>query len=95
MDEQWSFVGSKKRQHWLFYALDTKRRKVLAHTFGPRNSETLLSLVRLLKKFSIRFITTDQWIPYQKFTPQHLYLMGKIFTQRIERFNLTLRTHIK
>lgn len=26
-DEQWSFVGNKKRQHWLWYALDSKRKK--------------------------------------------------------------------
>ncbi|EFP70523.1 insertion element iso-IS1n protein insB [Shigella dysenteriae 1617] len=24
LDEQWSFVGSKARQHWLWYAYNTK-----------------------------------------------------------------------
>ena len=44
MDEQWGWVGSKRRQHWLFYAMDTKRKKVLAPVFGARTSETLQKL---------------------------------------------------
>ncbi|AHA68106.1 Transposase [Shigella dysenteriae 1617] len=36
LDEQWSFVGSKARQHWLWYAYNTKTGGVLAYTFGPR-----------------------------------------------------------
>jgi insertion element IS1 protein InsB len=53
MDEQWGWVGNKRHQHWLFYGFDTKRKKVLAHVFGPRNIETLRRLLQLLKKFSI------------------------------------------
>ncbi|PTB30919.1 IS1 family transposase, partial [Photobacterium phosphoreum] len=29
MDEQWSFVGAKKKPRWLFYAYDRVKRKVL------------------------------------------------------------------
>lgn len=36
LDEQWTFVGSKARQHWLWYAYNTKTGGVLAYTFGPR-----------------------------------------------------------
>jgi IS1 family transposase len=35
LDEQWSFVGSKAHQHWLWYAYNTKTGGVLAYTFGP------------------------------------------------------------
>ena len=34
LDEQWSFVGSKVSQHWLWYAYNTKTGGVLAYTFG-------------------------------------------------------------
>ena len=71
LDEQWSFVGSKARQHWLWYAYNTKTGGVLAYTFGPRTDETCREV------------------------PKDMYLTGKIFTQRIERNNLTLRTRIK
>jgi insertion element IS1 protein InsB len=95
MDEQWGWVGNKRQQHWLFYGFDTKRKKVLAHVFGPRTTETLRRLLQLLKKFSIGMFTTDGWPSYQQHLPQPKHLVGKIFTQRIERHNLTLRTHIK
>ncbi|EMZ89307.1 putative transposase, partial [Escherichia coli P0305260.1] len=29
LDEQWSFVGSKAHQHWLWYAYNTKTGGVL------------------------------------------------------------------
>ena len=35
LDEQWSFVGSKARQHWLWYAYNTKTGGVLAYTLVP------------------------------------------------------------
>ncbi|OSK33976.1 insertion element iso-IS1n protein InsB [Escherichia coli B671] len=35
LDEQWSFVGSKARQHWLWHAYNTKTGGVLAYNFWP------------------------------------------------------------
>ncbi|EMZ92829.1 putative transposase [Escherichia coli P0305260.11] len=32
LDEQWSFVGSKAQQHWLWYAYNTKTGSVLVST---------------------------------------------------------------
>ena len=37
----------------------------------------------------------DDWGSYAREVPKVKYLTGKIFTQRIERNNLTLRTRIK
>ena len=95
MDEQWGWVGNKRQQHWLFYGFDTKRKKVLAPVFGPRSVETLRRLLCLLKNFSIGMFTTDGWPGYQQMISQRQHLIGKIFTQRIERHHLTLRTPIK
>ena len=95
LDEQWSFVGSKARQHWLWYAYNTKTGGVLAYTFGPRTDETCRELLALLEPFTIGMITSDDWGSYGREVPQDKHLTGKIFTQRIERNNLTLRTRIK
>ncbi|WNT51918.1 IS1-like element IS1N family transposase [Shigella dysenteriae] len=95
LDEQWSFVGSKARQHWLWYAYNTKTGGVLAYTFGPRTDETCRELLALLTPFNIGMITSDDWGSYGREVPKHKHLTGKIFTQRIERNNLTLRTRIK
>lgn len=40
-------------------------------------------------------ITSDNWGSYAGEVSQDKHLTGKIFTQRIERNNLTLRTRIK
>ncbi len=95
LDDQWSFVGSKARQHWLWYAYNTKTGGVLAYTFGPRTDETCRELLALLTPFNIGMITSDDCGSYGREVPKDKHLTGKIFTQRIERNNLTLRTRIK
>lgn len=95
LDEQWAFVGSKARQHWLWYAYNTKTGGVLAYTLGPRNDETCRELLALLTPFNIGMITSDDWGSYAREVPKDIHLTGKLFTQRIERNNLTLRTRIK
>jgi insertion element IS1 protein InsB len=49
----------------------------------------------LLAPFSIGMITSDNWGSYAREVSKDKHLTGKIFTQRIERNNLTLRTRIK
>lgn len=88
-------MGNKKQQHWLWYAFDTKRKQVVAHTFGPRTDETCRKLLDLLSPFHIVFFTTDDWGSYAREVESEKHLTGKIFTQRIERHNLNLRIHIK
>lgn len=95
LDEQWSFVENKARQQWHWYAYKTKADGVLAYTFGPRTDETCRELPEFLKPFSAGRITRDNRSSYTREMPQDKHLVGKIFTRRIERNNLTLRTHIK
>lgn len=95
LDEQWSFVENKARQQWHWYAYKTKADGVLAYTFGPLTDETCRELPEFLKLFSAGMITRDNRSSYTREMPQDKHLVGKIFTRRIERNNLTLRTHIK
>lgn len=94
LDEQWGFVGSKARQHWLWYAYNTKTGGVLAYTFGPRTDYTCRESL-VITPFNISMITSDYWGCYARKAPKDKHLTGKIFTQRIERNNMTLRTRIK
>jgi len=52
-------------------------------------------LLGLLALFTIGMLTTDEWGSYNRELPKEKNLTGKIFTQRIERNNLPLRTRIK
>ncbi len=95
LDDQWAYVGNKQHRYWLWYAFDTKRKRVVAYTFGPRNDETCRRLLSLFSPFQIGFITSDDWVSYAREVPSEIHLTRKIFTQSIERNNLSLRTRIK
>ncbi len=95
LDEQWSFVSSKARQYWLWYEYNTKTGGVLADISRPPTDETCRELLALLTPLNIGMITNDDWGSYARDVPKEKLLTGKIFTQRIERNNLTLRIRIK
>ncbi len=40
VDEQWSYVGNKKNQRWLWYAWEPRLKRVVAHVFGDRSTAT-------------------------------------------------------
>jgi hypothetical protein len=44
MDAQWSYVGYKSNQRWLWYAVDHTSNTVLADMFGKRQDEVLQTL---------------------------------------------------
>lgn len=52
-------------------------------------------MLALLTPFKMGMITSDNWGSYASEVPKDNHLTGKIFTQRIKRNNLTLRTRIK
>ncbi|CBJ79312.1 transposase [Xenorhabdus bovienii str. Jollieti] len=94
VDEMWSFVGNKKQQRWLYYAWEPRLKRIIAHTFGRRNKKTLKKLLKKLARFNVAFWCTDNLNAYNMLqTNKHL--IGKSFTQRIERENLTIRNRIK
>ncbi|MEZ8193076.1 IS1 family transposase [Vibrio splendidus] len=95
VDEQWSFVGNKKNQRWLWYAWEPRYKRIIAHAFGKRDTEAFNQLQRLLSKFTIPFYCTDDYRVYSANLPREKHIIGKRYTQRIERTNLTLRTRLK
>ncbi|MBC8950025.1 transposase [Xenorhabdus sp. TS4] len=88
VDEMWSFVGNKKCQRWLWYAWEPRLKRIIAQAFGRRNKKTLKKLLKKLSKFKIAFWCTDNYRA-DNLLPSANHLVGKYFTQRIERENLT------
>ena len=95
IDEQWSFVGSKSNQRWLWYAIDHTTGAILAYVFGKRRDKVFKKLKKLLEPFGIRRFYTDDWGAYERNIDQEKHTVGKRNTQKIERKNLNLRTWIK
>jgi len=95
MDEQWSFVQRKQQQRWLWYAWSPQFKRVLAYALGDRTDKTCQQLLKRLKPFTFCLYCTDDWGAYSRLIPWEKHLIGKRYTQQIERHNLNLRTHIK
>lgn len=96
LDEQWSYVGKKDNQQWLWLAFHSKTRQVLAMHVGKRTKQAAECLLEKLpadlKKKAIFY--TDKFSVYYEVIPwmQHCPVgkeSGK--TSYIERFNNTLR----
>jgi len=95
MDEQWSFVGNKANQRWLWYAVDHVTNTVLATVFGKRKDEVFKALKALLESLGISRYYPDDWGAYERRLESDKHEVGKRNTQKIERKNLNFRTWIK
>ena len=95
LDEQWSFVGNKSNQRWLWYAVDHATNTVLAYTFGKRRDTVFQDLKALLAPLNISRYFTDDWGAYGRHLDAGRHEVGKRNTQKIERKNLNFRTWIK
>ena len=95
LDEQWSYVGKKANQRWLWLAIDHFGHEILAYTFGRREDVAFERLKKLLAPFKIRKYFTDDWGSYKRGLPSAKHFVGKRNTQAIERKNLNFRTRIK
>ena len=60
-DEQWSFVGRKSNQRWLWYAVDHKTNALLAYVFGRIKDEIFRKLEELFSPFGIQKFYTENW----------------------------------
>ena len=95
LDEQWSFVGKKSNQRWLWCAVDHATNTILAFVFGRRKDVVFKELKSLLDPFGISRYYTDDWGTYERHLEAEKHEIGKRNTQKIERKNLNLRTWIK
>lgn len=95
IDEQWSFVGNKSNQRWIWYAVEHSTNVILAYVFGKRKDIVFKELKALLIPLKIKRFYTDDWGAYERYIEPNKHEVGKRNTQKIERKNLNLRTWIK
>lgn len=95
-DELWSFVGRKRRQQWVWLALDRDTREIVGVAVGARTKETArklwASLPPVYRQCAVAY--TDFWEAYAAILPSKRHrAVGKDsgHTNHIERFNNTLR----
>jgi IS1 family transposase len=90
-----TFIGNKRNQYWIAYALNRTTREITDFIVGRRSKRTLRMLVNTLLLSGVGKISTDRLNIYRSLIPSEIHDNSKYSTNRIERKNLSIRTHIK
>jgi IS1 family transposase len=95
IDEMWSFIGNKKNVTWITYALERETKSIIDFYVGRKTKETIRPLIDKVLLLNPARIYTDRLNIYPSLIPQEIHKRFQYCTNRIERMNLNLRTHIK
>lgn len=97
LDEMCTYIGKNNpsNYHWIAYAINRKNNQVMDITFGARSSENLGKVVNTLKIQNPLKIITDKLAAYPKLIKPFDHDTKRYANNKIERCNLTLRTHLK
>lgn len=97
VDELHTYIGKNHFScyTYIIYAINRSTRKVIDYVIGSRSKENIGRLVNKLMKLSPKKIFTDRLSTYACLIPKSIHCTFLYKTNRIERKNLTLRTHLK
>lgn len=93
VDEIKTFVGSKKNHIWVVYGYNSRTKSVACFAVGPRTNETLRKVTD--KLCEAKRICTDRLRQYKTIIDSGIHCTKNRSTNHIERYNLTIRTHLK
>ncbi|MDF2454709.1 MAG: transposase [Cytophagaceae bacterium] len=95
LDEMKTFIKRKKNKYWIVYAIDKLTREPIDFTIGKRSKKTLRRIVDTLVMAGAKKIYTDKLKLYTYIIPKELHVRSQYKINRIERKNLSIRTHLK
>lgn len=90
-----TFVGSKRSECWICYAINRATKQEVDFCVGARNRANIGRVVNTMLALNPKKVCTDRLNIYPLVIPDYLHKSGKRQTNHIERTNLTLRTHLK
>ncbi|WP_299114018.1 IS1 family transposase [uncultured Winogradskyella sp.] len=95
VDELWSFIGNKNNVTWITYALEQQTKAIIDFIVGRKTSENIRPLINKILLLQPSRIYTDRLNIYPRLIPNEIHKRFQYCTNKIERMNLNLRTHIK
>jgi insertion element IS1 protein InsB len=97
MDEMHTCIwaDNRKTETYIAYAIHKQSRSVVNFTVGGRDSETLGQTINKILLNNPKSIRTDKWVSYPCIIPENIHICSRRKINQIERFNYTLRTHLK
>jgi IS1 family transposase/transposase-like protein len=95
VDELKTYIKNKGRDYWVIYALDKYSGQVVDLKVGKRTKVNLQRVTDTLLLAKCKQIYTDGLVIYKQLIPASIHTVKRCGTNRIERKNLSLRTHLK
>ncbi|WP_206052212.1 IS1 family transposase [Nonlabens xiamenensis] len=95
VDELWTFINRKEDFTWITYALEKKSGEIIDFFVGSKSKENIRPLINKILLLQPTRIYTDKLNIYSGLIPKAIHKRFQYCTNKIERMNLTLRTHIK
>lgn len=80
---------------WVTYGINKCTKKVISFVIGGRSKDYLRVVTDDVLKLNPKYIHTDKWISYKSLIPADVHNFSPYKTNRIERNNLNIRTHLK
>ncbi|TCC87396.1 IS1 family transposase [Pedobacter frigiditerrae] len=95
VDEMRTYIKSKDRVVWIVCAYERESKRIVSFYTGHRTNKTLNVVLKTLQLANAKRIFTDGLRNYRYLIDKGIHRVKRFATNHIERFNLTLRTHLK
>ena len=95
VDEMFTYIKHKDNRICIAYSLEHESKNIIDFVVGRRNKANLRKVTDTLILSKASKITTDKLNIYKQIIPKELHSTKFRGINRIERNNLTLRTHLK
>src|SRR6185437_4385213 len=95
VDELKTYIKNQCRDYWVIYALDKQSGQVVDLKVGKRTTANLQRVTDTLLLSKYKQIYTDGLSIYRQIIPPLIHTVTRYGTNKIERKNLNLRTHLK
>jgi len=95
VDELKTYIKNKTKECWVIYALDRQSKQVVDIKVGGRTKKNLKRVTDTLLLADCKRIDTEGLDIYTQIITAALHKVTRYGTNRIERKNLSLRTHLK
>lgn len=97
VDELWTFIGKNcpANYSWITYSINRRTHEIIDVAFGSRSKKNLKQVIDSVKVQNPKTIVTDRLITYENLIHPIKHDTTRYSNNRIERGNLTMRTHLK
>jgi insertion element IS1 protein InsB len=95
VDELCTYIKRKSNRCYIAYAINKSTRKVIDFIVGRRTKDNIGKVIARLKELNPKRIYTDKLNIYSALIEKDIHTVSSHKINHIERFNLTLRTHLK